>query len=153
MYKYISSFFYTDQPVNSSFLYLLTYKLLPFLYRTTCPVCRQSFAHKLERRPVDKWREEGDKLIKMLRRSRLELKEQSQPQIVKRNEWLASKRLTKIKKKRCREKTKKNREKRWQNDKKEQTRRCRILNSGRLKINREKPFELEKIVRIGDAFF
>ena len=35
------------------------YKYLPFLNRTTCPVCRQSFAHKLERRPVDKWREEG----------------------------------------------------------------------------------------------
>ena len=50
-------------------------------------------------------------------------------------------------------KTKKNDEKKEDKNQKKQTRRCWILNSGRLKINREKPFEPEKIVRIEDAFF
>ena len=78
---------------TSLYSHMHPYKYLPFLNRTTCPVCRQSFAHKLERRPVDKWREEGDKLIKIRRRSWLVFKRTNSAQIDKRNEWLASKKI------------------------------------------------------------
>ena len=90
LYEYLS--YISDIPLLSH-PYKYPYNYLPFLNRTSCPVCRQSFAHKLERRPVDKWREEGDKLIKIRRRSWLVFKRTNSAQIDKRNEWLASKKI------------------------------------------------------------
>ena len=91
LYEYLS--YISDIPLLSH-PYKYPYNYLPFLNRTSCPVCRQSFAHKLERRPVDKWRgKRGDKLIKIRRRSWLVFKRTNSAQIDKRNEWLASKKI------------------------------------------------------------